>query len=224
MCALIEDATRELGFRYFAVLHHASVNVTKRPLIRADNYPTGWADEFAREKLWVNDPVHLASRRVNTGFAWESIGDIIELVTEHRRIFDRSRRFGLGSGFTIPANIPGEPTASCSFVTETGVSLPAQRLRCAELIGGHAFRALRRIHGLSWRKPPHLSPRERECLRLVAVGKSDWEIARILGISVQTAHQYIKRSRAAYSVSTRTQLVVLGLRDGWLDFEDVSSW
>ena len=30
------------------------------------------------------------------------------------------------------------------------------------------------------------------------MGKTDWEIATILGISVETAHQYVKRARAAY--------------------------
>jgi LuxR family quorum-sensing system transcriptional regulator CciR len=55
-----------------------------------------------------------------------------------------------------------------------------------------------------------------QCLRLVAAGKTDSEIALILGISPDTARQYVKRSRAAYDVVTRTQLVVLGLRDDQL--------
>ena len=42
----------------------------------------------------------------------------------------------------------------------------------------------------------------------------------ILGISVETARQYVKRARRAYDAVTRAQLVVLGLRDDWLNFED----
>jgi LuxR family transcriptional regulator, quorum-sensing system regulator CciR len=67
---------------------------------------------------------------------------------------------------------------------------------------------------------PHLSRRERECVRLVAAGKSDWEIACILGISVETAHQYVKRARAAYDVVSRAQLVACGLRDAVVSFEE----
>jgi DNA-binding CsgD family transcriptional regulator len=59
-----------------------------------------------------------------------------------------------------------------------------------------------------------------ECLRLVALGKSDWEIAHILGISPHTAHQYVKRARAAYDTVSRAQLVAYGLRDAWISFED----
>jgi LuxR family quorum-sensing system transcriptional regulator CciR len=57
-------------------------------------------------------------------------------------------------------------------------------------------------------------------LRLVALGKTDWEIATILSLSPETARQYVKRARAAYDVVSRTQLVVYGLRDAWITFED----
>jgi LuxR family quorum-sensing system transcriptional regulator CciR len=135
-------------------------------------------------------------------------------------VLEQGRRFGLGNGFTVPANVPGEPSGSCSFAVRPGVALPARRLRCAELVGAHAFRAARRIVGLPARRRPHLSRREQQCLRLVALGKTDWEIAQVLGIGVETARHYVKRARAAYDVISRTQLVVHGLRDEWLTFEE----
>ena len=70
------------------------------------------------------------------------------------------------------------------------------------------------------RPRPRLSRRELQCLRLIALGKTDWEIAAILGISLETARQYVKRARAAYDVVSRTQLVVHGLRDSWISFEE----
>jgi LuxR family quorum-sensing system transcriptional regulator CciR len=45
-------------------------------------------------------------------------------------------------------------------------------------------------------------------------------VATILGISLHTARQYVKRARAAYDTVSRTQLVVYGLRDAWIGFED----
>jgi LuxR family quorum-sensing system transcriptional regulator CciR len=93
------------------------------------------------------------------------------------------------------------------------------------LIGVRAFKKARRLRG-SQRDAsavPHLSPRELQCLRLVAAGKSDWEIGKIIGISEETAHQYVKRARAAYGVVTRAQLVVEGLRTGRISFEDAAA-
>jgi LuxR family quorum-sensing system transcriptional regulator CciR len=219
--ALLSDASAELGFRWFALLHHASLRGADKPYIRIDNYPKAWAAEFIGSGLYRHDPVHRASRRASRGFEWRELGKLTNLGRREKSILKRSRCFGLGEGMTVPVNVPGEPGGSCSFAVRCGDELPRQRLQCAELIGVHAFAAARRLLGrASLTPPPHLSRRELQCLRLAAAGKTDFEIARILGISRETARQYGKRARAAYDVVTRTQLVVLGLRDDWISFDE----
>ena len=218
---LVEDAARELGFDYFALLHHASLRGGGANLIRIDNYPAGWEEELVKKEWVVDDPVHLASGRTNIGFSWEEIGALVPLGPRQREILEASRRFGIGPGFTVPANVPGEPNGSCSFAVRAGRGLPERRLLCAEQVGAHAFRIARRLHDYpAVGRHPHLNRRELQCLHLVAAGKTDWEIARILGISPETAHQYVKRARAAYDVVSRTQLVVHGLRDALVSFDD----
>lgn len=219
--SLLADASRELGFDHFALLHHASLGNPRGVYVRIDNYPEGWVEELLNTGLAVDDPIHFATRHINTGFAWDEVGSIIRLTSRHERILARSRHFGLGSGFTVPANVPGEPSGSCSFAVHRSSPFPRERLRCAELIGAHAFRAARRLQPPpAPPERPHLSRRELQCLRLVALGKTDWEISRILGISTETARQYVKRARSAYDVVSRTQLVVMGLRDEWLSIDD----
>jgi DNA-binding CsgD family transcriptional regulator len=221
LAAVIGDAVRDLGFDYFALLHHASLRRHGDNLIRADNYPAGWEAEMRAHDFAADDPVHLASGRTNIGFAWSELPALIPLSARHRRILERSVRYGIGPGFTVPANVPGEPSGSCSFAVRAGKDLPLQRLLSAEQIGAHAFRAARRLHNYpALGRHPHLNRRELQCLHLIAAGKSDWEIARILGIAEETAHQYVKRARAAYDVVSRSQLVALGLRDAWISFDD----
>ena len=218
---LLEEVSRELDFQYFALLHHQHLLSGSRRLIRLDNYPHAWEEELFNRHDVAADPVHLASLRTNAGFGWDELGELLPLSSAQRRILERSRHHGLGPGFTIPANVPGEPSGSCSFAVSRGRSLPAGRLMSAELIGMHAFRAARRIYGFAGATTiPRLSRRERQCLRLVAAGKTDWEIAAILGISVETAHQYVKRARAAYNVVSRAQLVACGLRDALVSFDE----
>lgn len=218
---LLEDAARELGFEYFALLHHRRMATGSAHLIRIDNYPAAWEAELLERHDVAADPVHLASLRTNAGFGWDELGGLLPLTPFQRRILERSRHHGLGPGFTVPANVPGEPSGSCSFAVRRGRSLPAGRLMAAELIGVHAFRAARRIHGFGAAKAiPRLSRRELQCLRLVAAGKTDWEIATIIGISVETVHQYVKRARAAYDVVSRAQLVACALRDALVSFDE----
>ena len=216
--SLVEDATRELGFQFYALLDHRSLSGPGAAALRIDNYPSEWAAEIISLGYAADDPVHLASCRTNVAFAWSELGRLIKLEPRHCRILARSRHFGLGPGVTIPANVPGEPSASCSFAVRAGSELPSAQIHCAALIGAHALWAARRFRPAATR--PHLSRRELQCLRLVALGKTDWEIARILGLSQHTAHQYVKRARAAYDTVSRTQLVVYGLRDAWISFDD----
>jgi DNA-binding CsgD family transcriptional regulator len=219
--ALLDDASRELGFDYFALLHHASLGSSRAGLIRIDTYPEGWESELVQEDLIGADPVHQASVRTNVGFAWSELPALVEIGPRARVLLDRARRFDIGDGFTIPANVPGEPAGSCSFALRPGVDLPVQRLLCAEQIGAHAFRAARRIHSYPViARRPRLSRRERQCVRLLAAGKTDWEVAAILGISVETAHQYVKRARAAYDVVSRAQLVACAIRDAIVSFDE----
>lgn len=221
--ALLGEVSRELGFRHFALLHHASLVARSENLIRIDNYPPDWEGELLKTRSFESDPIHEASLRTNVGFTWDGLGQLVKLSSAHRSILSRSRKFGLGDGFTVPANVPGEPSGSCSFARPAGRSVSKAASRCAELIGAHAFYTARRMHGYPWAGGrPHLSRRERECLRLLAGGKTDWEIAAILNLSPETVHQYVKRARAAYDVVSRTQLVVRGLRDAWISYDDVT--
>lgn len=217
----MEEVTNELGFRYFALLHHRCVQFRSEQLIRLDNYPCAWEEELISRHDVAADPVHVASLRTNAGFGWDELGELLPLSSSQRRILERSKHHGLGPGFTVPANVPGEPSGSCSFAVGHGRPLPASRLTSAELIGVHAFRAARRIYGFGTAEAgPRLSRRERQCVRLVAAGKTDWEIAVILGISIETVHQYVKRARAAYDVVSRAQLVACGLRDALVSFDE----
>jgi LuxR family quorum-sensing system transcriptional regulator CciR len=218
---LLVDATRELGFDHFALLHHSSLTLPKPSLIRLDTYPAGWELELARHGLIGADPVHHASLRTNIGFTWAELPGLTPLGARERDLLARAKRFGIGEGFTVPVNVPGEPAGSCSFAVRAGTNLPIERLLSAEQLGAHAFRIARRIHGYpAGGCCPHLSRRERECVRLLAAGKTDWEIAAILGISVETVHQYVKRARAAYDVVSRAQLVACCLRDALVSFDD----
>jgi LuxR family transcriptional regulator, quorum-sensing system regulator CciR len=56
-----------------------------------------------------------------------------------------------------------------------------------------------------------LTPRQRDCVVLVARGKSDRQIAAILGISNQTVHKHVESAKQRYAVATRTELVVRAL-------------
>jgi DNA-binding CsgD family transcriptional regulator len=63
-------------------------------------------------------------------------------------------------------------------------------------------------------RPSHagLSRRERDVLRLVAVGRTDREIARVLCISPHTSGNHVRHILAKLDVSTRAAAVAAAVR------------
>lgn len=57
-----------------------------------------------------------------------------------------------------------------------------------------------------------LSPRESECLRWVADGKTDFEVGKILSISPRTVRFHISNAKAKLGVATRIQAVAKRVR------------
>ena len=68
---------------------------------------------------------------------------------------------------------------------------------------------------------PKLTPRQFDCVVLAGRGKSDRDVAQILGISDQTVHQHIEDAKRRFNVATRMQLVVRALFDNHLAFVDL---
>ena len=214
--------SNDLGFRYFALTHHVDFRQT-RDAIRLHNYPGGWAEWFDEQRLGGADPVHRASNMTSVGFAWSRLDEMIALTPNDLEVLDLARREGIGDGFTVPAHVPGEAHGSCSFAAEIGKAVREEHLPLAQLVGAFAFEAARRIRRL--REPlspmPRLTDRQRECVMWAARGKSDWEIAQILGISEETVGEHLRHARERYGVGKRTVLAIHALFDGTIGFLDV---
>jgi len=61
---------------------------------------------------------------------------------------------------------------------------------------------------------PRLSPRQIDCLRLAAMGKTSREIAKALGISSRTVDQYFSEACSRLNVRNRIQAVAKAVGAG----------
>lgn len=64
--------------------------------------------------------------------------------------------------------------------------------------------------------PAELSEREREVLRLVALGNTNQEIATQLALSVKTVESYRARGMEKLSLKSRAALVRYAIQEGWM--------
>nr|WP_280173574.1 LuxR family transcriptional regulator [Allosphingosinicella indica] len=219
----LTEIARDMGFRYFALTHHLDVKVAASPNVRLHNYPPDWVRYFDDNALGPSDPVHRATHMTSVGFPWSELSRLIPLSARDEDILERAAARGVGEGFTVPVHVPGEAHGSCSFATAHGQALDAGQFAAAQLVGAFAFEAARRIACM--RRPlaerPMLTDRQRDCVLWAARGKSDWEIAQILGVSHETVIRHLKLARERYDVSRRSQLMAHALYDGAIGFADI---
>ncbi len=217
------DLCAILGFEYFALTHHVDLPSPSGADIRLHNYPEQWAAYYDAQALGVSDPVHRASHVTSLGFPWSRIHAMITLTPRDRQVLALGAEQGIGDGFTVPANIPGETFGSCTFANTAGRPLPEAMLPLAQWAGLFAFEGARRLWSTRKldAKAPVLTDRQRDCILWAARGKGDWEISRILGLSEETVARHIKQACARYGVNKRTLVAIRALFDGTLTFTDI---
>lgn len=219
----LSESTREMGFRYFALSQHVDFGTETDSGIRLHNYPPDWEAWFDERALGRFDPIHRASHITSTGFNWSHVPSMIQLTAGDREVLRAARCAGIGDGYTVPAHVPGEYNGSCSFAVRDDEQFPECATLVAQLIGGLAFEAARRI--AQPRRAPHptapMTDRQRDCVLWAARGKTDWEISRILGVSHETVIQHLKHARERYGVQKRAHLAVMALFDGSICFSDI---
>lgn len=220
----IERSCEQMDVEYFALVHHVDFAGEADLAIRLHNYPDHWQTWFDENQLGRLDPIHRASHVTSMGFPWSAVPGLIQLTPDDRNVLGRAHEVGIGDGFTVPANVPGEFNGSCSFAVGAGKFFPKELHYVAQLVGGVAFEAARRLSRATHILPPSrptLTDRQRECVLWAARGKTDWEISRILGVSHETVIQHLKQARERYGVQKRAVLAIRALFDGLISFSDI---
>lgn len=197
------------------VTWHLMVNAgapLDNPLVRT-TYPAAWVSHYLLNGFARCDPVVTFGLSCAAPFLWSQV----PVATDAARVLADARTHGIPvQGLSAP-HIDAMGRRSLLSVSAHGdgadlvplgpvLSLLAPALHARALAEAVAPDAAR----------PHLSPREVECLRWVAQGKSHTEIATILGLSPHTVRGYLRTVREqldcvslAQAVTRATQLRLL---------------
>jgi LuxR family transcriptional regulator, quorum-sensing system regulator CciR len=224
--SFMDALIRDLGFANFALAHHVALIAPPKSVVRIHNYPDSWVEAVIENRYFSIDPVHIVARKSAAGFHWREFGHFITLSEKQLQMQEAAKRAGIANGFTVPVNIPGEHPGTISFTTRIGVGFPDLALPTANFLGPLAFEAARRLANRASAEASSgdgaiLTNRQLECIAFVARGKSDTDIARIMGLSPATVKFHIDNARERLNVATRTQLVVRALYGNQLTFADL---
>lgn len=214
---LMEAVAHEMGFRYYALIHHDDLRGDPPGRIHLKHYPAAAAERIIDQGQWRRDPIIRGCAFAGRAFLWSELGSIIKLGRFDRECLSAGEREGLNEGITVPFSVLGECTGSCTFA---GTSRPERTdyvLGVAQLIGVFAFQAARRISpatAIQSMGQFRLHPRPRDCVVLAGRGLSNKEIARSLGLTPRTVDGYLTEARRLFDAHDRTELVVSAILAG----------
>ncbi|ENO87283.1 helix-turn-helix transcriptional regulator [Thauera linaloolentis] len=224
--ALLAEYADTLGWERAAF--HADLGQTRLPLTENGEFVAvamGWSADYVAH--WVNDrraltcPVSLRCTRSMDAFLWDCDPDS---ETWHREALSAAQRDILLSyrdcadgAVTVPVHRPGGKTAYVSWFGRGAAALRDRFRRTyretylishAFITHADALESARR-RGRAQAAADRLSPREIECLGWAAQGKTEEDIALILGRSRETVHFHLNNALRKLDACNRTHAVAI---------------
>lgn len=176
-----------------------------------------WSDHYVRSALHQEDPAVRMLREQVRPFTWgEALARYRSSGAE--RVMDACRdHTGCGEGFVVPVRDTDGVLLSAAF-SGPDLELDPETRQALHLAGYYyVVRGREILQGVEL--DPHclLTPRQAECLRWVHAGKTDDEIAVLLGVSTNTVHNHVEAAKRALNTSKRSRAAFEAWRRGWLD-------
>lgn len=179
-----------------------------RPLLSV-TYSAEWQKHYAQNGYVDLDPIVRAGLGGILPIDW---ADIDRSDPTIRKFFGEAQELDVGAnGLSIP--IRGRLGEFALFTVTTNGTGPEWRsmkrelLRDLMVVAFNFHAAALRSCGTADEQPVHLPPREASCLRWKALGKTDEEIGRILGISPHTVRFHLESARARLNTANTTHTV-----------------
>lgn len=222
LSSLMEAVTSELGFTYFALIHHADLRGAPEGLVNIKRYPEAISRRIIEKGNFRSDPIVRACAFAGTAFRWSELHELIQLTTRDTALLEVGIKHGLNEGITVPSHLLGDYMGSCTFAGTRRPDRVERLLGTAHVIGTFAFQAARSL--LSSPKKsgrPRLYPRQRECVVLAGQGFSNKEIARALALAPRTIDGYLTHARQLFDAHDRTELVISALFAGEIDLREL---
>jgi len=225
LAGVVEAITREMGFRYYALAHHADLKDSAGELVDLKVYPEAIFERLASRQRFRRDPVVRACLYAGGAFLWSDLQNLVGIDARDQAILEAGCREGLNEGITVPYTRLGDHMGSCTFA---GTATPEQAHRylgTAQMIGIFAFQAALRLTsggGFRLANHPRLHPRPRDCVVLAGRGYSNKEIARALDLTPRTVDGYLTEARRLFGAHDRTELVVSAVLAGEVGLAEIA--
>jgi LuxR family quorum sensing-dependent transcriptional regulator len=200
------------GFESFAFFAMPRPGLRLEDVRFACRMPRKLREIVHKEQYILISPAARHCRRTVHPFKWNTAPYDREREPRAAAFVDVMTEFELANGIAVP--IPS-PTGceGMAWLAGQRQDLTACNMPLIHFVALYAFDRIRRLANRMPFAKPNLTPREREVLTWVAMGKSAWEIGEILGVAKRTADEHVRQAMQKLGASNRTQAVAIACRD-----------
>jgi DNA-binding CsgD family transcriptional regulator len=190
----LDHVCRHLGFDFAA---YAGTNPIDGSVHVYTNYPETWKAHYRDSGFHRLDPTLLMASRSIAPVDWRRV----QSHGNFRRIFRDAHDFGIGElGLTVPVRGPYGDVGMLSVTKDCTIrewdGLVRASMGELQSVSVHIHDAAMKSDALSHvLRRPQLSSREREILQWIAAGKSQQDVADILGIAQRTVEVHLSSGR-----------------------------
>lgn len=202
---------KQMGFQHFAYAVTINAPSLKQQYYFLNGFPQEWTDRYVSRDYFKIDPVvsHAQSTTLPAIWAEDRFHD-----GKSAEFWEEAYAFGLAYGMSF--SVHEQPGVTGVFSLARDKPLDLQTLDVAALIGRAQMFASMLHHAVSRIDLPKLlpalnatlTPRERECLRWSAEGKTAWEIGQILSIAERTVVFHLNNVIQKLGVANKMQAIV----------------
>ena len=209
--AEMDKFARQSGFEHFVYALTISAPSLKSQHYIINGFPREWHERYVAREYFKIDPVVHYAQTSSLPAIWsdEKFHNI-----QSREFWEEADALGLRSGMSFAVH--GQPglTGILSLSRDKPLNLPAAEMAAligrAQMFASMLHDAVVRIDvpKLLPEQSIAMTPRERECLKWSADGKTAWEIGQILSITERTVVFHMNNVIQKLGASNKIQAIV----------------
>lgn len=189
--------------------------VRRRFVFHAMEWPEPWRAYYFQSGLIEHDPLIEALPLMQAAFTWDELRARRALSVAGTEAINKIAAEGWVDGLVVPLHRSGTHYGLISLVALNHHISQAEKrhLEAVCVVFHERLRIVVPKEG--FRVPPAgLTPREIECITLIAEGMSDIKAGEQLGIKASTVHEHAERAKMKLQARNRAELVALAIGFG----------
>lgn len=181
------------------------------------DWPVEWFKRYVKRNYVDHDPIVSRMKQVPAPIQWRDAAKEVAVDHDGEAVMGDAGEFKLNDGLAFPLITIEGQIVVVSLGGER-MEMSATEFGMVSLVSTYAIGRAMQLHSGPERTIDHieLTPRERECLKWAAAGKSEWEISQILGISEHTSEKHLLNAKFKLGAVNRVQAVAEAIRRGYI--------